>query len=125
MATDGAASWVLLILLNMLAAFERQVLRSMFMGIKLNENGRKRYNEELMQLFGDIDTLSFVRVSRLIWIGHVIRMDGKRKVNKVFNNNHWGILLRGRPKNRWWNCIQTYINKYKIKILDREVKKQS
>jgi hypothetical protein len=33
-----------------------------------------------MGLFGDLDTLSFVRVSRLEWIGHVNRMDSKRKV---------------------------------------------
>jgi hypothetical protein len=36
-----------------LAAFEIKVLRRMFGGIKVNENWRKRYNEELLQLFGD------------------------------------------------------------------------
>jgi len=35
-----------------LAAFERKVLSRMFEGIELNENWRKRYIEELMQLFG-------------------------------------------------------------------------
>jgi hypothetical protein len=29
-------------------------------GIKVRENWRKRYNKELMQLFGDLDILSFV-----------------------------------------------------------------
>lgn len=96
----------------------------MFRGIKVNENGRKRYNEELMQ-FGVLDILSFVRLSRLNLIGHVIRMDGKRKVNEIFNNIPWGNRLRGRPKDRWWDCVQTDTNKCKIKILDREVKKQS
>ena len=38
----------------------------MFGGIKINEIRRKRYNEELMQLFGDLDVLSFVRRSRSI-----------------------------------------------------------
>jgi hypothetical protein len=37
----------------------------MFGEIKVNEKGRKRYDEELMQLFGDLDILSFVRVSRI------------------------------------------------------------
>jgi len=43
-------------------------------------------------------------------------VDRKRKVSQVFNNNSPGNRLRGRPKNRWWNCVQTdrYINKYKI-----------
>jgi hypothetical protein len=40
-----------------------------------------------MQLFGDLDILSFVRINQLKWIGHVNRMDSKRKVSQVFNNN--------------------------------------
>jgi len=40
-----------------------------------------------MQLFGDLDILIFVRISQLNWVGHVYRMDSKRKVIQVFNNN--------------------------------------
>jgi hypothetical protein len=64
-----------------------------------------------MQLFEDLDTLSFLRISRLNWIGHVNGMDCKRKVSYAFNNNFQGSQLRGRPKNRCWNCVQTDINK--------------
>jgi hypothetical protein len=39
----------------------------MYGGIKVNENWRQRYNEELVQLFGDLDILSFVG-----WIGLVM-----------------------------------------------------
>ena len=68
----------------------------MFVGIKVNENWRKRYGKELMQLFGTLDILSFVRINWLIWIGHVSRMDSKRKVSQVFNRNPQGSQLRGR-----------------------------
>ena len=54
-----------------------------------------------MQLCGDLDVLSFVRRSRLKWIGPVKIMDSKRKVSQVFNNNPQGNRLRGQPKNRW------------------------
>jgi hypothetical protein len=64
---------------NRLAAFERKVLRRMFGAIKLNGNWRKRYNKELMQLFGDLDIFSFIRISILNWIGYVNRTDVKRK----------------------------------------------
>jgi len=37
----------------------------MSVGIKAKENWRKRFNKELMQLFGDLDVLSFVITSRL------------------------------------------------------------
>jgi hypothetical protein len=60
-ATYGAASWTLnKDFSKRLAAFERKVLRRMFGGIKVNENWIKRYNKELIQLFGDLDTLSLV-----------------------------------------------------------------
>jgi hypothetical protein len=51
-----------------------------------------------MQLCGDLDTLSSVRISPLNSIGHVNRIDSKRKVSQVFNNNSQGSRLRGRPK---------------------------
>jgi hypothetical protein len=51
-----------------------------------------------MQLCGDLDTLSSVRISLLNWIGHVNRMDSERKVSQVFNNNPQRSRLRGRPK---------------------------
>ena len=39
----------------------------------------KRYDKELVQLFGGLDVLPFVRINRLNWIGHVNRRDSKRK----------------------------------------------
>jgi len=49
-----------------------------------------------MPLFGYLDILSFVRISRLNWIGHVSRMDSKRKGSQVFNNNPQRSQLRGQ-----------------------------
>jgi hypothetical protein len=65
------------------AAFEIKVVRRLLGGIRVNENWRKRSSKELMQLFVnlDVDILSFVRISRLNWIGHVNRLDRKRKVS--------------------------------------------
>ena len=54
-----------------------------------------------MRPCGDLDVLSFVRISQLNWIGHVNRIDSKRKVSQVFNNNPQRSQLRGRPKDRW------------------------
>ena len=49
------------------------------------------------------------------WNGHVNRMNKKRKLVKVFDNNPQGRRLRERPKNRWWKCVQTDINICKFK----------
>ena len=53
-------------------------------------------------------------LSLLNGIGRVNRMDRKRKVSEVYDNNIQGSRLRGRPKHRWRNCVQTGINKCKI-----------
>ena len=55
MTTYEAESWTLhKDIAKRLAAFERKVSRRMLGGgTEVNENRRKRYNKELMQLFGD------------------------------------------------------------------------
>jgi len=40
-----------------------------------------------MQPFGELDIISFVQISWLIWTGHVTITDSKRKVIQIFNNN--------------------------------------
>jgi hypothetical protein len=50
-------------------------------GFKVNKNLRYRYNKELMQPFGDLESLSLVSISRLNWIGNVNRTRIKRKVS--------------------------------------------
>jgi len=67
----GAEFWTLnKDIAKRLATLEKNVLRRMFGGIKVNANWRKRYNKELMQLFGDLDVLSLVRI--IVCIGVVM-----------------------------------------------------
>ena len=100
-----AESWTLNVdIARRLVAFEGNVLRILW-GIKLYENWRKRYNKESVQLFGDLDILSFVRINLLNWIGHVNRIDRKRIVSQVFNNIPQGSRLGSRRKTRWWNYV--------------------
>ena len=55
---------------RLVATFARNVLRRMFGGIK-SEDWRKPYNEELMQVFGDLDILLFIRISQFNLIAYV------------------------------------------------------
>jgi len=98
-ASFGTESWTLNEgTAKRLAAFERKILIRVFGGNKVNENWRKRCKEELLQLLGDLDILSFARISQLNWLGQVNRKDSKRKASQVSNNNPQGSRLRGRPK---------------------------
>ena len=63
-----------------LATCERKITRRMFGEIKVNENWRKRYDKDLMLQFGGLYVLSFVRMSRVNWIGRVNRMDSKSSI---------------------------------------------
>jgi hypothetical protein len=69
----------------------------------------------MMQLLGDLDILSFVRISRLKWIGHVNRMDSKGKASQIFKNYPQGSRLRGRPK----TDVGTV---YKLKLINVNLK---
>jgi hypothetical protein len=65
-----------------------------------------------MHRLGELDTLSFVRISRLEWIGVVNRMDSKSRVSQVFNNIPQGSQLREGPKNGWWSCVKVKQSHY-------------
>jgi hypothetical protein len=91
-ATYGAESWTLnKNVAERLAAFGRNVLRRMSGGIKVNENWRKRCDKLLMQVFGDLDMLSFVRINLKNWISHVNR-----------------LVKYLTKKNRLLNCVEIY-----------------
>jgi hypothetical protein len=60
-----------------MADFERKVLRRMFRGIRVNESGRMRCYKSVRQLFGDLDTRSFMRISRI----SISSVESKRKVS--------------------------------------------
>jgi hypothetical protein len=88
-----------------LAVFERKVLTKILGTIKINNCWRRRYNNELMQLYGDLDIVSFIRINRLRWFGHVNIMDNKIMVYKVFAIQLQGNRTMGRPETRWWDCV--------------------
>jgi hypothetical protein len=58
-------------------------------------------NHELYELFNEPDIVKYIKINRLGWAGHVIRMDNNRTVQKVFNSKPIGIWKTGRPKLRW------------------------
>jgi len=41
-------------------------------------------------------------------------MNSNRKICQVFNNNPQGSRLKGRWKDRWWNCVETDVNECKM-----------
>jgi hypothetical protein len=44
---------------------------------------------------------SFIKSRRIAWLGHVMRMDGKRTPKRILEWKPVGTRIKGRPKKRW------------------------
>jgi len=49
--------------------------------------------------------VTYIRVKRLVWAGHLIRMNNDRMLKKIFNTKPGGVRSVGRPKLRWEDGI--------------------
>jgi hypothetical protein len=76
----------------------------------VNENGqwRKLYNHEIKQIDRTLPITEYLRVQRLLWIGHVQRMNESERVPKkcLLLGQLDGTRLRGRSKARYMKLIE-------------------
>jgi len=54
-------------------------------------------DQELRELYTDLDITSDTRKNRLEWVGHVVRLDQVRRVKKIIESEPEGSRRRGRP----------------------------
>ena len=105
--TYGCESWVLRKSdENLIAVFERKVLRTIFGAVREGERWRRKYNFELQRDYGEPDIIAVVKVQRLRWAGHLARMDTNRAPSTLFRNNPGGQRSAGRPRMRWIDGVQ-------------------
>ena len=90
-----------------LLVFERRILRSIFGGVKVEENWRRRYNHELYQLYNEPDIVKYIKINRLRWLGHVQRMEDERVPLKLLRTNPDGNRRPGRPRTRWKDSVES------------------
>jgi hypothetical protein len=69
----------------------------------MNDNGewRIKYNNELYTLYKDSDIITYIKINRLRWAGHVIRLEKQNPARRVFAAVVEGRRQKGRPKLRW------------------------
>jgi transcription termination factor 2 len=92
----------------------------------LLENGQWRIktNEELITKYKSQDIITVIKIQRLEWLGHVVRMDETRSVKKIFEGKLEGRRGRGWPRLRWINSVEDDLRKlgvkrWRTKVLDR------
>jgi len=91
------------------------VLRCIFGAKEEKKIWRKRYNCELYEIFNDSNIVSYIKVKRLAWAGHLMCMNDNRTLNKIFNSKLDGVRRVGRPKIRWEDGVDLDMRTLEIK----------
>ena len=86
---------------------------------------RIKTNLELMTKYKSQDIVNVIKIRRLEWIGHVIRMNETRSVKQIFEGKLEGRRGRGRHRLRWIDDVEDDLRKlgvkrWRAKALDRE-----
>ena len=100
--TYGAETWTLINKIEkMLMTWERKILRKIYGPTKENGQRRIKTNLELITKYKSQDIVTVIKMQRLEWLGHVIRMNETGCVKKICERKLEGRRGRGRPRLRW------------------------
>jgi hypothetical protein len=71
------------------------------------------------------EIVSAMKIRKLEWLGHIIRMNEARIVKKIFEEKLEGRRSRGRPRLRWINDVEEGlrmlgVKRWRRKALGRE-----
>jgi hypothetical protein len=103
----GSATWTLTQTTEqMLNTFERKILRRIYGPIQEGGRWHPRWNNELYTLYNDLSTVEDIKIRRLEWAGHIIRMEEERIPEKVLNGTFNNTRTAGRPRTRWADVVQ-------------------
>ena len=103
----GCVTWTLTQTLEQrLNAFEKKVLRRIYGPAQEGGRWRPRWNNELYRLYNDLNIVEDIKIRRLGWAGHVIRMADERIPKKVLNGTFYNTRPVGRPRTRWADVVQ-------------------
>jgi hypothetical protein len=76
-------------------------LRAIFGPTNDNEEWKIKYSDELCTLYKDSDIITYIKINRLRWAGHVIRLEEQNRARRFFVAVVEGRRQKGRPKLRW------------------------
>jgi hypothetical protein len=110
---------------KMLMTWERNILRKIYGQTKENGQWRIKTNEELITKYKAPDNVNVIKIRRMEWLGHVVRMNETRSGKKIFEGKLEGRRGRGRPRLRWINDVEDDlrelgVKRWRTKALERE-----
>jgi hypothetical protein len=101
--------------IRMLNVWERKLLRKIFGAKKEGNEWRTRNNQELRNMYGQPEIIGDIKSKRLGWLGHVVRMEEDRMVNRIFEGHPGGRRKTGRPRKRWLDDVEEDLRLMKVK----------
>jgi hypothetical protein len=72
---------------------------------------RIKVNQETYNKFQSRDIVTVIKVRRFERLGHVVRMDSVRTVQRLLVGKLGGRRKRGRPRIRWKDDVEWDLNK--------------
>jgi hypothetical protein len=88
----------------MLNTFERKILRRMYGPTQEEGCWCPRWHNELYSLYNEPDITKDIKIRRLGWAGHIIRMEEEGVSKNVLNGNFHTARPVGRPRTRLGGC---------------------
>ena len=85
---------------------ERKILRRIYGRTQEGGRWRPRWNSELYSLYNEPNIEEDVKIRRLGWAGHIIRMEEERIPKKGFKRKLLHHKPVGRPRTRWADVVQ-------------------
>ncbi|KAJ9588133.1 hypothetical protein L9F63_018491 [Diploptera punctata] len=72
-------------------------------------------NQELKELYRNLDLVAGIRRKRMEWVGHVLRMEQERCARKILEGKPEGRRKGGRQKLRWLDKVEEDLRQLKMK----------
>jgi hypothetical protein len=108
-----------------LLIFERKIFRRIYGPKYENGEWKSRTNRELEEMSGGENIVKWIKGQRIIWLGHLERMEEDRIPKKIFIQELKGTRRRGRPSKRWKEEVERDlqvlgVRRWRELVTDRE-----
>jgi len=82
-------------------------------------------DQELTEIYKDLDIVADIKKKSLEWVGHVARMGQGRTVKKIYESKPERCRRRGRPRFGWLEDVEKDLREMRVKrwrqkAVDRE-----
>nr|XP_014279039.1 uncharacterized protein LOC106682607 [Halyomorpha halys] len=80
---------------------QRRILRKIYDPVCTNGIWKMRTNAELAGIYRNLDIIKVIKVARLRWAGHLLRMTKDQIPRMILNERIYGTRRVGRARLRW------------------------